>query len=72
MAKKHRDALAWGIVLIVIGLIFLLDRFDVDIWDFLARLWPVALIIWGIWKLYFGLKEKREESKALKQEQDQL
>ncbi len=72
MAKKQRDALAWGIILIVIGLIFLLDRFDVDVWNFVARLWPVALIIWGIWKLYFGLKERKEESKALKQEQDQL
>jgi len=70
MAKKHRDALAWGIILIVIGLIFLLDRFDVDIWDILARLWPVGLIIWGGWKLYFGLKEKKEESKALDQKQD--
>ncbi len=70
MAKKHRDALAWGIILIVIGLIFLLDRFDVDVWDFVARLWPVGLIIWGAWKLYFGLKEKKEESKALDKKQE--
>lgn len=71
MAKKQRDALAWGIILIVIGLIFLLERLDVDVWDSVARLWPVVLIIWGIWKLYFGLKERKEESEALKQEQDQ-
>jgi hypothetical protein len=70
MAKKQRDALAWGIILIVIGLIFLLDRLDVDVWDFVARLWPVALIIWGGWKLYFGLKEKKEESKAIEPKQD--
>jgi len=71
MAKKQRDALAWGIILIIIGLIFLLERLDVDVWDFVARLWPVALIIWGIWKLYFGLKERKEESGAIKREQDQ-
>jgi hypothetical protein len=70
MAKKQRDALAWGIILIVIGLIFLLDRLDVDIWEGVARLWPVALIIWGGWKLYFGLKERKEESKAIEPKQD--
>jgi hypothetical protein len=70
MAKKQRDALAWGIILIVIGLIFLLDRLDVDVWEGVARLWPVALIIWGGWKLYFGLKERKEESKAIEPKQD--
>jgi hypothetical protein len=70
MAKKQRDALAWGIILIVIGTIFLLDRFDVDVWEYTARLWPVALIIWGAWKLYFGLKEKKEEAKPVEPKQD--
>ena len=63
MAKyKHRDPLAWGIILIVIGFIFLLYNINVKVWDFLARLWPVTLIIWGLWKLYFGLKESKEKS----------
>lgn len=63
MAKyKHRDPLAWGIILIVIGFIFLLYNINVKVWDYLARLWPVILIIWGIWKLYFGLKEGKEKS----------
>jgi hypothetical protein len=70
MAKKQRNALGWGIVLIFIGLLFLLENFDVDIWDFIARLWPVALIIWGAWKLYFGLKDRQEAAKVMKHEQD--
>ncbi len=72
MAKKQRNALGWGIVLIVIGLIFLLENFDVDIWDSIARLWPLALIVWGAWKLYFGLKDRQESASAMKHEQDRL
>jgi hypothetical protein len=32
-----------------------------DVWEFFARLWPLILIAWGAWKLYYGLKEKQEE-----------
>lgn len=59
---KRKDPLIWGIILIAIGLIFLLERFDVDIWDYTWKLWPVILIIWGAYKLYYGLKEKKEKS----------
>ena len=64
MAKKKRDVLVWGVILVVIGLIFFLDNFDIDVWDYLARLWPVALIIWGAWKLYFGIKERKEQAES--------
>lgn len=69
MAKKQRNALAWGIILIVIGLLFILDNFDVDVWYTLARLWPIALIIWGAWKLYFGLKDRKDDSATIKTDQ---
>jgi putative Mn2+ efflux pump MntP len=58
MAKKYRDTLIWGFILIIIGVVFLLEQFDVNAWDTLWRLWPVILIIWGAWKIYFGLKDK--------------
>jgi hypothetical protein len=64
MAKKKRDALVWGVILIVIGVIFILDNFDIDVWDYVARLWPVALIVWGAWKLYFGIKERKEQAEV--------
>ncbi len=61
MAKtKNRDPLAWGILLVVIGAIFLFQNLDFGIWDFAARLWPLILVFWGAWKVYFGLKEKRD------------
>ena len=66
MAKKYRrkEPLAWGIILVAIGLIFLLANIDIDVWDVIARLWPVVLIAWGAWKLYFGIKELQEKAKA--------
>jgi uncharacterized membrane protein HdeD (DUF308 family) len=59
MAKqKRKDPLIWGILLITIGVLFLLK---VNVWYVLAHFWPVILILWGAHKLYYGLKEKREE-----------
>jgi len=60
--NRDRHVLGWGIILIVIGVIFLFDNLDFGIWDITARLWPLILIFWGGWKLYFGLKERAEES----------
>ncbi|MCD6516299.1 MAG: hypothetical protein J7L72_02585 [Candidatus Aminicenantes bacterium] len=63
MAKKHKnDSLAWGIILILIGAIFLLDNINIDVWDAFARLWPLVIIAWGVWKLYFGIKERSQDN----------
>ena len=65
MAKKKRaDSLIWGIILIALGAVFLLHNIDIDIWDTVARLWPVVLIFWGIWKLYYGIKDLAEKSSS--------
>ena len=62
MAKQTNGGkLAWGLVLIGLALIIFLSNLNVSVWNALARLWPLVLIIWGAWKLYFGLKERQEE-----------
>jgi len=63
--QKRTDPLVWGIILVLIGLIILLNNLGTSIWDTLARLWPLALIVWGVWKLYYGIKEQNEESKNI-------
>ena len=71
MAKHpRRDSLVWGFILIIIGLVFLLDTLDVEVWDSVARLWPLILIVWGAWKLYFGIKERDEAGKTPKPGQE--
>jgi uncharacterized membrane protein HdeD (DUF308 family) len=62
MAKeKRKDLLIWGILLITLGVLFLLD---INIWWVLAHFWPVIIILWGAIKLYYGLKERREEEQS--------
>jgi hypothetical protein len=59
--RKKSGSLVWGIILIVVGVLFLLDQLDIDVWDAVWRFWPVILIIWGANKLWLGLKEKNAE-----------
>ncbi|MFQ6038349.1 MAG: LiaI-LiaF-like domain-containing protein [Candidatus Aminicenantales bacterium] len=65
--RRSGDKLVWGVILILLALALFLSNLDISIWDAVARLWPVVLIIWGAWKLYFGLKERQE---ALENQQD--
>ena len=58
--NKRKDPLFWGIALIVIGVLFILHN-TIDIWWTIARLWPLILIAWGGFKLYYGIKERQEE-----------
>jgi hypothetical protein len=71
MAKQKRgDSLIWGIILIVVGGIFLLQQFNVDVFDQVWRFWPVILIVWGANKLYLGLKERSERSETPARDKD--
>ena len=65
MAKQRRsDSLIWGIVLIIVGAIFLLEQLDIDVFDQVWRFWPLILIVWGANKLWLGLKERNERSET--------
>ena len=67
--SKRKDPLVWGIILIVVGALFLLQN-TIDIWWTFARLWPVLIIAWGALKLYNGLKERGQETQAPEKTQD--
>lgn len=49
MAKKNDDGMAWGIILVALGTIFLLQSvFDIEIFRDIWKFWPVILIVWGL------------------------
>ncbi|MBP1769838.1 MAG: hypothetical protein H6P96_456 [Candidatus Aminicenantes bacterium] len=62
--QKKSGSLLWGIILIVVGGIFLLEQFDIDVFDQVWRFWPLILIVWGANKLWLGLKERNERSET--------
>lgn len=53
-SRSQRGPLLAGIILIVIGLIFLLENWygHISFWRLFARYWPVILILIGLKKLY--------------------
>ena len=67
--SKRKDPLVWGIVLIIVGALFLLQN-TIDIWWTVARLWPVLLIAWGALKLYNGIKDREQETQSPDKTQD--
>jgi hypothetical protein len=49
----QRSSIFSGLLLIVLGVLFLLARFhpDLGVWHLFWRFWPVLIILWGIAKL---------------------
>ncbi len=70
-AKKHHGNLVWGIILVILGVVFLLENFGYDIWDYIGKLWPVILIIWGISKLQAALGARAAKIPEAKTEEKQ-
>lgn len=60
--QRKKDSLIWGAILIIIGAIFFLENFHIDVWNYVWKLWPVALIVWGALKFVAGLREGRDRS----------
>jgi hypothetical protein len=58
---KKGTAFTWGVILILLGVMFLVHNFsDIDIWDFVMTWWPLILIGLGIEKVvqHFRYTEK--------------
>jgi predicted membrane protein len=75
MAQKSFWSVAFGILLIVIGFLALLDSLElIRFWPTLGKLWPLILVALGIWLLFrrsyfsssdvLSIKEGKKYSKA--------
>ena len=51
--RNHRGTLVTGLILIGIGTISLLDRFDIaDFGDIISMWWPMIIVLVGVRKLF--------------------
>ncbi len=60
MSRRFWEILA-ALLLILFGLLFLLDHtgaIDFRFWHFLGDIWPVVLIILGLWMIYEQARKK--------------
>lgn len=67
--QKRADTLVWGVILIAIGSIFLLETLHIRVWHYFWhyfwRLWPAIFIVWGASKIYYGLKERDKKDEPV-------
>ncbi len=63
MSKRKQETLFFGVVLLIIGAVFMLNNFGlrINIWDFLGKFWPAILIIIGVKNIIQHLQEKNRE-----------
>jgi hypothetical protein len=67
MSRKKQEKLFWGVILLIVGALFMLDNFgvDIDLWEIIGDFWPLILIAIGlknIW-IYYSAKSRRQEEK---------
>ncbi len=56
----HHDRFLWGLILIVIGILFLLDNLGYSIGS-IGKWWPVILVLIGIRLIFRSPKSKIED-----------
>lgn len=63
MSKEFKNSgMMWGVILIAIGVLFLLQNFDfLDVGDILSNFWPLVLVVIGLKMLYDRRSRNEDE-----------
>jgi len=61
MTNTKKESLFWGLIILVLGMLFLLKNFglEIDVWHLLGKYWPVILIYIGLKNIYLYLKKNK-------------
>jgi hypothetical protein len=61
MTNTKKESLFWGLIILVLGMLFLLKNFglEINIWHLLGKYWPVILIYIGVKNIYLYLKKNK-------------
>ncbi len=55
--KRSKDRRVAGILLLIIGLVFLLHQFDLILWSQMVRFWPAVIILLGVFTIIRAFKD---------------
>jgi len=60
MASNKKESLAWGLIILALGMLFLLKNFglEVNVWRLLGKYWPMILIFIGLKNIYLFAKKR--------------
>ena len=63
MTNTKKESLFWGLIILVLGMLFLLKNFglEINVWHLLGKYWPLILIYIGVKNIYRLLKKINEE-----------
>ena len=62
MSKNSSDSIFWGIVIILLGFLFLAKNLGwahIDIWEFMGTYWPLILVYIGSKNIILYFKKNR-------------
>lgn len=61
MANTKRESLFWGLIILVLGMLFLLKNFglEINVWHLLGKYWPLILIYIGVKNIFLYLKKTK-------------
>jgi hypothetical protein len=61
MANTKRESLFWGLIILVLGMLFLLKNFglEINVWDLLGKYWPLILIYIGVKNIFLYVKKTK-------------
>lgn len=62
MSQKKQETLFWGVILLLLGILFLIDNMgvNIDVWDVFTKFWPLILIGIGAKNIIYHLKSKQK------------
>ncbi|MCU0235519.1 MAG: DUF5668 domain-containing protein [Acidobacteria bacterium] len=61
MANTKKESLFWGLIILVLGMLFLLKNFglEINVWHLLGKYWPLILVYIGLKNIYLYVKKNR-------------
>ncbi len=61
MSNTKKESLFWGLIILVLGMLFLLKNFglEINVWHLLGKYWPLILVYIGVKNIYLYVKRNK-------------